>query len=562
MKLEAGLNIHNKFKIVVKNAETGQVEMEGKAENIVLNRLYDRVCNFNTYFSQIVFGIGSGTPTPERTTLFNRIGNKSAETESLILDYPTSIWTRKVVLGTEEFNGQTLTEVGISETSTNINTHAMITDAEGQPLNIEKNSLRIIEIYATVYISIYDVDSGLFYYNDVLRTYLTGGSAPTNAMGISNLEVAGIATITGTRTVNTSARTVQVSGRFNVGHLNKDVKYLYWTGIGLACRVPRPGLFEGEQITDELIGVGDGATKKFKLKRSPNTPIENLVIFVNGVSKTFTYDQLTNWVTLDEAAGNTFEVTASYKAMYFPKTEDNVLDISFKIKFDVNQPSPVIPAPDPIIPGETTPVAGDSDYGFFGEVHPDDLINGEYLALKLGLTAGTIQHTDTPWLKFALDGKTLFVAKKALRNNLSWNHINAVDAVYGDKEIEIKGHKYKVRLMKTGLVDPMPNTSTACKESEWNKLMLPIHIEAKDESWAYPNNVEDEVPYWGIDYTDEDLLTHNSFGNGSYSWCQETYSSSRMGRGSNGVSYAGYNSPGHAYISVGWRPVLELVPEL
>ena len=71
-----------------------------------------------SYFDQIVFGSGTGALSASGTTLFTRIGNKAAVTESLVRSYPTSVWTRSIRLGTEEFNGQTIREVGISETTT------------------------------------------------------------------------------------------------------------------------------------------------------------------------------------------------------------------------------------------------------------------------------------------------------------------------------------------------------------------------------------------------------------------------------------------------------------
>ena len=561
MQVETGVSIHNKFEIVVRNAETGEVEQRGQAENIVVDRMYERLCNFNTYFNNIVFGTGEGTPTPSRRTLFNRIGYKSGVTESLVRAYPTSTWVQSIRLGTDEYNGNIITEIGISDTTTEVNTHAMITDSEGNPLSVEKTELRIIDLYATVFINVYDVDSGLFFYEDNLRNYLTGGASPNNTLGISNLEVAGINTITGTRTADVPNKSVKATGRFNINNLNKDVKYLYWTGLGLACKIPRPEVFEGKQITEDNIGVGDGINKEFHLGRSSNTPIEDLIIYVGGVVVDFIYDNLTNIVTIATPPADTVPITASYKTLYIPKTVNNILDTTFKIKFGVTQPTPVVSEPPAVIPGATTPIAGDVNYGFFGEVYCEDLINGEYLATRLRLTGGTAQHTDAPWLKFTLDGKTLFVAKKTLRHSISWDQINNVDAVYGCRTIDIKGHTYKVRLLKTGTEDPMSSTSgTVLHGSEWNRLMLPIHEKAKGGSWAYPNNVKDGTPYWGIDYTDEDLLTHNSFGNGSYSWCQESSSSShRLFRGNYGVSYSFGNSSSSAHALSGWRPVLELV---
>ena len=159
-KANLGIRFHNRFDFVITDVESGEISrafaaLKPQAENIVLDRIYTRLLNFQSYFDQIVFGSGTGTLAASRTTLFNRIGNKAAVMESLVRSYPNSSWTQKIRLETGEHNGTTLREVGISETTTNINTHALITDSEGNPLEIEKTSSRIIDIYATVFFEVY-----------------------------------------------------------------------------------------------------------------------------------------------------------------------------------------------------------------------------------------------------------------------------------------------------------------------------------------------------------------------------------------------------------------------
>lgn len=571
MQARAMVSIHNRFDIVVTDVKTGKIDrayagLKPQAKNIVLDRMYDQLLDFKQYFNYIIFGSGDDTPVTTNTTLKTRIGAKSATQTKLIRAYPQSTWTKMITLGTTEFNETTIREVGIGEGNTNINTHALITDAEGKSLEVEKTSTRVVDIYATVFITIYDVDSGLYWYSPGLMNYLTGASAPSNNLGISNLKVIGMKTITGDKAISSGNKTITVEGRFDVEHLNEDVRYMYWAGAGLLCEVPRDGVYSGTQINDQKIGTGNGENKEFHLGRSPNTPIENLAIAVEDIpvdSDDFSYDSTTNIVTLDEAPDTNLEVTASYKSLYYPKTEENVLDVTFQIGFGLGKPQPVAPTPDywGIVPGVTTPIAGNSTYGFYGEVTHEELINGECLAALIGLTSGTAQHSTESWLKFALDGKTLFVAKKTFRHSISWNHINNVNAVYGDRTVSINGVNYKVRLLRTGTEDPMDGyNGDYLHGSEWNKLMLPIHEQAEDGSWAYKDNVEANVPYWGIDYTDADLMTRSTHGNGSYSWCQETYSSYRVYRGNNGVSGSDSIAPTYSYAGGGWRPVLELVP--
>lgn len=185
MKIKINPKFHNIFSIVVTNSITGEVELKGKAENMVLDRMYTRVVAFSSYFDQIVFGKGTGSMDPTRTTLFNRVGNKPCSTIELIQAFPTSKWTKSIRLEAAEYNGNILTEVGISDTTTNINTHAMITDSEGNSLTIEKTPTRIIDIYATVFIEFENLDGEGEWYTQ-LRNYLAGaGSIPSNTLLMS-----------------------------------------------------------------------------------------------------------------------------------------------------------------------------------------------------------------------------------------------------------------------------------------------------------------------------------------------------------------------------------------
>ena len=82
-------------------------------------------------------------------------------------------------------------------------------------------------------------------------------------------------------------------------------------------------------------------------------------------------------------------------------------------------------------PGSQELIAGDMTAGFFGEVPVTELITGDDLATQIGLTQGTSQFSNEPWLKFALDDNIIYVAKKPYRHTVSWEHIYQAGAVYG-----------------------------------------------------------------------------------------------------------------------------------
>lgn len=273
--------------------------------------------------------------------------------------------------------------------------------------------------------------------------------------------------------------------------------------------------------------------------------------------------------------GLTNDVTYYYMA--FPYTTEDVYTVD-----SANRVSATPRAYDDSTgsPGPKNLIAGTMQAGFFGEVSASELISGDALASLVGISQGTSQNSTAGWLKFAWQGKILFVAKKAFRNSISWDHINSANAVYGDKTVEIGGLTYKVRLLRGANIGFNPKvpikdqpdggngySGAVCHGSEWNRLMLPIHQEAINKNWAYPDNVESDIPVWAHNlgtgtqgrYTDEDLLTHNNYGSGSYSWCQEVAESAafRVFRGVYGVSYSYFGASSDSGSIYGWRPCLE-----
>lgn len=528
MNVSANFDIHNRFDFVVRNAETGEIEQTGKAENIIKSRMYDRLSTFNTYFVNIVFGTGIGTPSPDNSVLFNRIGAKTAQDETLIRSFPLSTWVRKIRLETTEYNGQELTEVGISDTTTNVNTHAMIQDAEGNPITLEKNETRIIDIYATVFITLQDVDEGLRFTGTGLRDYLTGASMASDQLA---LIYEGLVTpLSSVRSSNASEQSVQTAVTFNVQHHNYDVQAVRWVNTGITWDLPRRGVFEGWDETGVVLGAGDGENRTFAF---PVSKVKDVTAYVDGIQDdNWEFDMFEN-ILFDTPPPTGQMVTSDFTCVYQPKDINHILKVTAKLRFNVTQPSPEVPIVVPdnsglIIPGRQTPIAGDSTYGFYGEVPVSQLMTGEELRYILKLSAGTLQNSDEPYLKFALDGKILFVAKKTISHTISWDQINAVGAVSGK---EILGGKVKVRLLST---------------EEWNALMYPIHVD-------HPSG----APNWA-NYTDEDLLVHNSYGNGSYSWTSTISGSNRVFRGISGVSNSGASNPSNAHTNNGFRPVFEM----
>lgn len=197
-------------------------------------------------------------------------------------------------------------------------------------------------------------------------------------------------------------------------------------------------------------------------------------------------------------------------------------------------------------PGPEELIAGDTTTGFYGEVPTTDFITGDTLASEIGLSAGTAQNNSSPWLKFASDGKTLFVAKKTYRYELTWDDMAAAGIVYGgddDTTVTIGNRVYRVRLLTGGDGDPASGPG-----GEWDALIYPVH---EDD----PNS-----DGWGVGYDDNDLGIAS--GDGRTTFCQETddgATDERVHRGRDAIIF--YNTVRSNYVTatVGWRPVLELI---
>lgn len=216
---------------------------------------------------------------------------------------------------------------------------------------------------------------------------------------------------------------------------------------------------------------------------------------------------------------------------------------------------------DPPVPGPNELIGGDMTAGFFGEVSVEELFTGEEVASLIGLSAGVSQYNTEPWLKFALDGKILYVAKKPYRHSPSWLSIYQAGAVYGIDDvgpfpsggpvnqltvIKKGSHNLKVRLLTGGNTDPF----TSSDGSEWNRLLYKVHAS------------DPEGTPW-VSYTNDDI--NIAVNNGRYNWCQETSAADNAGRATRGnfsglTHISAYDATYGANSKYGWRPVLELIP--
>ena len=290
MQVKQGVNIHNRFDIEVRDVSTGKLKQKVSAYNIILNQMYNRLCGGSSYFNYIHFGTGTGVVSPTRTSLFTHLGTKSAVTDETIKAMPVSKWKCRIVLNPEEYVDKIITEVGIAfgDSSSNLVTHALLSDAEGNPISINKTSTDVVIIYATVFITL-NTTPGLNLLSlpnsNNLINYLTGGPTLFGYIGLLPGEGNGVVLGSGITAIwiadvgNKQRKTGVV--RFGINDANGHVKGLECSSI-FSLELQAAGVFSGQPYTNVPIDIGDATTKQFGIP-SKNIKSESLTVKINGV---------------------------------------------------------------------------------------------------------------------------------------------------------------------------------------------------------------------------------------------------------------------------------------
>lgn len=178
VKANLSASIHNRFDIEVVDAKTGKVKQKAQAFNVICNKLWEYALDSGAkqYFKYIQYGSGTGTPASTDTALFKRVDGLSASglTIKINKEYFTGSLQRKITLLETEAVGVEITEVGISESSSsNLCTHAMLQDMNGNQISILKTDTDIINIYATIFVRFPEKHRTFSEYNNIMLCSLT-----------------------------------------------------------------------------------------------------------------------------------------------------------------------------------------------------------------------------------------------------------------------------------------------------------------------------------------------------------------------------------------------------
>ena len=162
------------------------------------------------------------------------------------------------------------------------------------------------------------------------------------------------------------------------------------------------------------------------------------------------------------------------------------------------------------------------------------------------------------WVKIKDGDKTLLICDRVILVSVSWDDLNGQGYVTG-KTITIDGTKYKCRLL-TGGSNRRNNDWYAGgtpTNNEWDRF-----ITREEVITGLPAPVSSDLDT-NLNTTDHNS-THNQLWHwvGVYSWCQETWAenaSSRAARGYDSARVWYDFSSGLRFVSVGFRPVLEVL---
>lgn len=208
-------------------------------------------------------------------------------------------------------------------------------------------------------------------------------------------------------------------------------------------------------------------------------------------------------------------------------------------------------------PGSNILKFGDRGLGFYDTIPADSLINAAGLIALSGIS-GMTASTFTSWLKYARNGKVLYVPNSTVANKISWDQLNTAGLVDGTKTVTIQGSTFKVRMM-TGCPDDVDVDSLVATGDmdvlgglcEFNDLVYPL-VDRTPVGQRLPNLMSQTIVIAGLTTTAPQVLTANA---------SDTKAVSRGVSNSARIGLTTINTVVKATVAttLNWWPVLELV---
>jgi hypothetical protein len=305
MNFNASVKLHNKFEMFAKDIRTGQERLVGTAYNIVLNSMWTQIISDRrSPFDYICYGRGTGELSPTRTSLFSQIAQISSTRVEEVYSGDSGYIKEKIELSPSTAVGETITEVGIRGYNRLV-THALLKDAEGNPINFTKTDTDVVTIYATLYCKI-SVTSPLEFsrstssaISDILNygyitSYVRVGRNPM-PLDADSINAAGIcdyysASKSATRiSYNASEATETYKARFEIADANMFIKEIQVANAA-SIVVPESSLIGKVLYENVPLGTGDNVKTKFLLP-SPYIETPLVDVKVNSVPASYSIER-------------------------------------------------------------------------------------------------------------------------------------------------------------------------------------------------------------------------------------------------------------------------------
>ncbi len=311
MNFNASVKLHNKFEMYAKDIRSGKERLVGTAYNMVLNGMWTQIISDRrSPFGHICYGRGTGEITPDRTSLFSQIAQVSVTSSSAITEEVYSsdsgYLKKRIELSPSTAVGETITEVGIRGYNRLV-THALLKDAEGNPISFTKTDTDVVTIYATLYCKLSVTSpleysqsqgsSGAAYY--ILRYGYIDSSIKVSRnplpLDMDSINAAGIcdasaASKPSSRTYfDVATATESYKARFEIADANFFIKEIQIADTA-SVLVPESSLIGKVLYEDVPLGNGDNSKTKFLLP-SPYVEEPLVDVKVNSVSVPFTLEK-------------------------------------------------------------------------------------------------------------------------------------------------------------------------------------------------------------------------------------------------------------------------------
>lgn len=322
VNLKECVTIHNRYELKLKDAYTGEVKQTAIAENVVLDKFWDNLNYSNGFilmFGGVAMGAGNGTPSASDTALFEKAfeytssssGSGASNTNyfsmlSMSEAYPTSSYVWSITVPAEAAYVGELTEIGLVRTFTNYSnkdlwTHAMLQDAEGNHITVNKTDLDVLTITVTVYVTFGTADDNFKWYKpgprNAISALFRNGGVFGKAYGTGNLftdsrfklchcttatyngqYIEDIISPTAVRLGNSKYnQTTRILDVPSARMITSNGNGTYYNGLILGTSSESSGLYLGgivypnteifpnQTIKGISVGIGDGSTTAFEL---------------------------------------------------------------------------------------------------------------------------------------------------------------------------------------------------------------------------------------------------------------------------------------------------------